>query len=95
MTQRRIRIRRGLHDTSWMLQGACNGTDPNLWYADRGEAVDQAKAVCSGCVVREACLEYALGNREQEGVWGGLAPLERRAVQRQRATAAKVEEEAV
>ncbi len=40
--------------------------------------------VCSTCPVRESCLEYALGYREKEGVWGGATERERRRIIRQR-----------
>jgi WhiB family redox-sensing transcriptional regulator len=34
--------------------------------------------------VREPCLEYALANREHDGVWGGASERERRRMIRQR-----------
>jgi WhiB family redox-sensing transcriptional regulator len=34
--------------------------------------------------VREACLEFALANREREGIWGGTTERERRRIHRQR-----------
>jgi WhiB family redox-sensing transcriptional regulator len=48
------------------------------------EEADQAKSVCSGCAVRQACLEHALGARERDGVWGGATEKERRRIIRQR-----------
>jgi WhiB family redox-sensing transcriptional regulator len=36
-------------------------------------------------VVRDECLEYALGIREPHGIWGGLNEFERRQLLRQRA----------
>ena len=36
------------------------------------------------CSVRTACLEYALSNRERDGVWGGNTERERRRILRQR-----------
>jgi WhiB family redox-sensing transcriptional regulator len=44
---------------------------------------EEAKAVCSSCPVRQACLEYSLAAREREGVWGGLTERERRRILRQ------------
>ena len=74
----------------WLLvdeQGACStsGLSPDDWYpvsapaeAARREAA-AAIAVCSGCRVREECLELALRNWAvgQHGVWGGTVPAER------------------
>ena len=74
----------------WLLmveRGACStsGLRADDWYpasapaeAARREAAD-AIAVCSGCRVREECLELALRNWAvgQHGVWGGTVPAER------------------
>jgi WhiB family transcriptional regulator, redox-sensing transcriptional regulator len=42
------------------------------------ESVEPARAVCRRCLVREACLEFALEHDERSGVWGGLSARERR-----------------
>lgn len=65
-------------------RAACAGAPLQLFFpdptrADPGE-LEQAKAICAGCSVREACL--AAGMREAHGIWGGLAPRERRALRR-------------
>ena len=69
---------------SWRQQGACRGLDPEIFYPASEEEADVAKAVCAGCAVRQACLEYALGSRERDGVWGGATEKERRRILRQR-----------
>lgn len=51
---------------------------------DDDESAEPAKEVCAVCTVRESCLEYALGYREREGVWGGATERERRRIIRQR-----------
>lgn len=68
----------------WQSQAACAGVDPDLFYPDRGESTDEAKAVCGACDVRETCLEYALTNRERFGIWGGASENERRVLRRAR-----------
>jgi hypothetical protein len=35
--------------------------------------VAAAIAMCTACPVRQECLDHALANHEQEGVWGGYA----------------------
>ena len=40
--------------------------------------VAEAKAICSGCPVRQECLDYALDSRQAYGIWGGKTPTERR-----------------
>ena len=43
----------------------------DLWFAERPEDVDVAKALCGVCPLREQCLAGALERREPWGVWGG------------------------
>jgi len=45
--------------------------DPELFFAESPQDVEQAKAMCRGCRARIACLAGALERREPWGVWGG------------------------
>jgi WhiB family transcriptional regulator, redox-sensing transcriptional regulator len=45
--------------------------DPELFFAESPQDVEQAKAMCRGCRARMACLTGALERREPWGVWGG------------------------
>jgi WhiB family redox-sensing transcriptional regulator len=49
--------------------------------------IEEAKAVCRRCDVREACLQWALESGQDAGVWGGLSEDERRALKRRNARA--------
>ena len=49
----------------------CWTSDPDLWFAESPADVEQAKALCVPCPLREACLTGALERREPWGVWGG------------------------
>ena len=49
----------------------CWTADPDLWFAERPDDVERAKALCVPCPLREACLSGALERREPWGVWGG------------------------
>lgn len=69
---------------TWMDMANCLGVDPELFFPERGEATDDAKNACRGCVVREACREYALRTGQKHGVWGGLSERERRRIRKQR-----------
>lgn len=71
-------------NASWRQRAACQGIDAEIFYPSTDEEGEAAKAICGVCPVRETCLEYALANREREGVWGGLNERERRRVSRQR-----------
>ena len=37
----------------------------------------QVRDVCAACPVRTDCLDYAIANGEELGVWGGLTPDQR------------------
>jgi WhiB family redox-sensing transcriptional regulator len=71
-------------DESWRLDGLCAETDPEAFFPEKGGSTRDAKRVCAGCPVRSECLEYALGNDERFGIWGGLSERERRRVRLQR-----------
>jgi WhiB family transcriptional regulator, redox-sensing transcriptional regulator len=45
--------------------------DPELFFAESPQDVEQAKAMCRGCQARLACLVGALERKEPWGVWGG------------------------
>jgi len=69
---------------TWLDRANCRGIDPQLFYPDRGEPTRQAKEVCTGCEVREACLDYALASGQKFGIWGGTSERERRALRSRR-----------
>jgi WhiB family redox-sensing transcriptional regulator len=45
--------------------------DPEIFFAESPQNVEQAKAMCRGCRARIACLAGALERGEPWGVWGG------------------------
>lgn len=49
----------------------CWTEDPDLWFAESPQSVEDAKSLCVPCPLREACLAGALDRREPWGVWGG------------------------
>jgi WhiB family redox-sensing transcriptional regulator len=69
---------------SWRQRAACRGADPDIFYPASDEEAEPAKAICGQCSVRQPCLEYALANRERDGIWGGATERERRRIIRQR-----------
>jgi WhiB family transcriptional regulator, redox-sensing transcriptional regulator len=72
-------------DTDWGDRGLCKSADPEELFIE-GAAQNRAKAVCTGCPVRTECLSYALDQRIEYGVWGGMTERERRALLRRRPT---------
>jgi WhiB family redox-sensing transcriptional regulator len=71
----------------WMLDALCAQTDPEIFFPEKGGSSRAAKSVCARCDVREQCLRYALEHDEKLGIYGGLAPRERRALMKARAAA--------
>ena len=49
----------------------CRRHDPELWFAEDPADLELAKALCTGCPIRLACLAVAVQNAEEAGVWGG------------------------
>jgi WhiB family redox-sensing transcriptional regulator len=74
--------------SSWRDRAACRGTDPDLFFPDRGESADPARQICARCPARQPCLAYALDTGITHGIWGGLTERERRVLRapRQRAS---------
>ena len=77
-----------VHETpdeyAWMLHGKCRGVKPADFFPSDGLGVEAAQQVCRTCDVRLECLEYALENRIEHGVWGGASERERRRILRRR-----------
>jgi WhiB family redox-sensing transcriptional regulator len=58
--------------------------DPAIFFPNDGVGVQVAQRICAECSVRAECLDYALDNRVDHGVWGGASERERRRLLRQR-----------
>ena len=72
--------------------GACRTSAVEKFYVEQRQSNKAAKETCAQCAYTEPCLEYALANNEQFGVWGGLSFHERKALVRERKAAAAVGE---
>ncbi len=70
--------------TDWMTKGKCRDVSPSVFFPHNGVGVERARRVCAGCPVKELCLEYALAQRIDHGVWGGASERERRRIARRR-----------
>ncbi len=66
----------------WQERALCAQTDPEAFFPEKGGSTREAKRICTTCAVRSECLEYALGNDERFGIWGGLSERERRRLKR-------------
>lgn len=77
-----------LRPIGWQEKAVCSLADPEIFFPERGGSSRAARAVCDECPVRMECLEYALDNKEQFGIWGGTSERERRQLRRGRAAPA-------
>ncbi len=79
------------------VEPPCTRHDPELFFPDQyrrpgfnveGDPpwVAAARRVCARCPVQQACLQTALDNGEDYGIWGGTTPVERRDLLDQRAS---------
>lgn len=68
----------------WTAQGKCRDMDPAIFFPSDGIGVQVAQRICVDCPVKVECLEYALADRIDHGVWGGTSERERRRILRQR-----------
>lgn len=71
-------------ETEWMDQGKCRDVDPAMFFPSDGVGVIKAQRVCRECPVAVECLNYALDNHIDHGVWGGKSERERRRLARGR-----------
>jgi WhiB family redox-sensing transcriptional regulator len=73
----------------WRHHAACRDEDPELFFplGDNDAAhlqAEQAKRVCLRCPVIEWCAQWAIDNRMENGVWGGLDETQLRNIHRHR-----------
>jgi WhiB family transcriptional regulator, redox-sensing transcriptional regulator len=61
----------------WRDQAACRdvvATDYDPFFADTADLQAEAIAICEMCLVRDACLTFAVRTGQQHGIWGGQPP---------------------
>lgn len=63
---------------SWRRLALCAEVDADMFFPERGESTEPAKAVCRRCEVRPECLRDALRYSRESGVWGGMSEQQRR-----------------
>jgi WhiB family redox-sensing transcriptional regulator len=68
---------------AWTRQALCAGhPDRGAWFPENPQDAKRAKAVCRACPVAAECLAFALKTGQNEGIWGGTTPYERRRLRR-------------
>jgi WhiB family transcriptional regulator, redox-sensing transcriptional regulator len=69
---------------NWRARAACRLADPELFFPEGTASaapreIAAAKQICSGCLVQTRCLDWALHQTADFGIWGGRTEEERRA----------------
>ena len=72
--------------TTWRDSAACLNSDPDLFFSERTDrgVYRKALAICAECAVRDDCLDWALKERIDSGVFGGTTPEERSTIRRRK-----------
>jgi WhiB family redox-sensing transcriptional regulator len=94
LSERPVELGTAPHDpdsvTAWMAEGNCRLHPPATFFPSDGVGVDRARKICRDCPVIATCLEFALDERIDHGVWGGCSERERRRILKRRRTEATV-----
>lgn len=75
-------------DTEWRAEALCATEAKTKLFFPVGVTgaaeiqIQEAKAVCAKCPVREACLNFAIATNQEYGIWGGASEEERRILRR-------------
>lgn len=80
-------------DTTWMARSACIGADPEMFFPEEKgmRPHPYARKLCTGCPVINQCLEYALRNPDEQGLWGGTTDRDRETIRRRRRADSRAE----
>lgn len=62
---------------SWFVDAECLYAAPEAFFPDKGGSADPAIAICERCEIQQRCLDWAVENRQDKGVWGGMSEKQR------------------
>lgn len=68
----------------WTERAICGPQQADEWFPEVSarDAAKRTKEFCRNCPVKAQCLDFALRNNEQFGIWGGTSVTERRLLRR-------------
>lgn len=70
-------------DMDWQDQAYCRDSDVDFFPETQvNTKIMVAVKYCAACPVREQCLAFAMNNRIDYGIWGGLTAANRRTMRR-------------
>ena len=62
----------------WQFQAMCRVEDSEIFFSELASKVARAKVICSACPVQKQCLDFAISNNIEEGIFGGFTFDERK-----------------
>lgn len=74
----------------WQRWAKCRGQGWETWFPSKQGrdapfvVTEEARKICGGCPVRKACLDFAIDNNIDFGVWGGESVNARQRIRRER-----------
>jgi hypothetical protein len=80
MPRARLRVTAGVPPIVGRRDLPCRTVHPDLFFSDLPAEQDKARALCTECPVRFACLQAAVDLDLSFGIWAGHTPDERRAI---------------
>ena len=74
------------NDFGWQNKADCRGADTEMFFMELDEAainhikLREARKVCFECTVKKECLDFAVINDINYGVWAGTTPTQRKEI---------------
>jgi WhiB family redox-sensing transcriptional regulator len=68
--------------TDWLSEARCHDRETEIFFVRGASKARRAQNICDHCTVRDECLEYAMEQDIEFGVWGGLTERQRRSLGR-------------
>ena len=73
------------NDMSWQKQAYCRGSGVDFFPEQQvNTKILIATKFCDVCPVKQQCLDFAMNNRIDYGIWGGKTAANRRSMRRYR-----------
>lgn len=63
--------------SDWISSAKCTTDNHNLFFSKYKRDQEKAKSICQSCPVQLECLEFAINNECNYGIYGGLSSQER------------------
>lgn len=64
----------------WIDNVVCTPADEHIMFSELRSKVARAKAICDSCPSKSKCLDFALTENIEFGIFGGTTPDERKAL---------------